>query len=407
MILAPSTRWARVLAGWLLTGSALLSAQAANHPTEAEAELSPERLLERTKLLKTAEAALARLDVEVAHHALERAALIAHDGGTEIAIVHSHMQGGQYRRALAFGAHTAGAHLDEIGGAVLYAWLLHLGGQSVIAQRLLKETEARAPGDALVKQVQKQFNTGAPVASKALLALPTRLAPYGSSHGLPVNARVVGSGLLLASGKEALVPLALVSSASDADSFWLRNGLGQLSKAKITKRMPSADLALMALEHTLPKAEDWWVSSKDAFPGSIGYAVEYSVTSNSAPAWPILRTGFLGGVLMSDAGKSGSFTSAGERALGIDMPAGPRGGPVFDAGGRLIGLALKGKAGTPDRLIPASLLRRELGKKSLHEESTTATSLGALLADGVQGRVAIDKIYEVSLKATLQVIARP
>ena len=160
--------------------------------TEAEAELSPERLLERTKLLKTAEAALARLDVEVAHHALERAALIAHDGGTEIAIVRSHMQGGQYRRALAFGAHTAGAHLDEIGGAVLYAWLLHLGGQSVIAQRLLKETEARAPGDALVKQVQKQFNTGAPVASKALLALPTRLAPYGSSHGLPVNARVVG-----------------------------------------------------------------------------------------------------------------------------------------------------------------------------------------------------------------------
>ena len=88
------------------------------------------------------------------------------------------------------------------------------------------------------------------------------------------------------------------------------------------------------------------------------------------------------------------------------MPAGPRGGPVFYAGGRLIGLALKGKAGTPDRLIPASLLRRELGKLP-YEKSTTAATSGALPADGVQGRVAVDKIYEVSLKATLQVIARP
>ena len=54
-----------------------------------------------------------------------------HAADTEIALVRGHMQAGDYRRALAFGAHTAGAHLDVVGGSLLYVWLLHAGGQLI------------------------------------------------------------------------------------------------------------------------------------------------------------------------------------------------------------------------------------------------------------------------------------
>ena len=302
---------------------------------------SAARLQERAQLLQSGESALARLEVDRALQAFERAALILHAADTEIALVRAYMQGGEYRRALAFGAHTAGAHLDVVGGSALYAWLLHIGGQPAIAQRLLKETQARIPGNPLVMRVNQQLQTGTPLATRAtpeLLVLPTRLAPYGSAQKLPANAAVVGSGLLLLGGKQALVPLSLLPHSG---RLWLRNGLGQLSAARLVRRLPSAEVALLQLQSPLPFAADLVAHTGPAFPGSVGLAVEYGAAPEAMPAWPLLRTGFLGG-----------FAANGnERNLGIEMPPGARGGPVFDAAGRFVGVALQGKAGAPDSLM--------------------------------------------------------
>lgn len=367
------------------------ASQAGSQAVREAAAVSPARLQERAELLKIGETALARLQLDAALQAFERAALILHAADTEMALVRSYMQGGEYRRALAFGAHTAGAHLDVVGGSALYAWLLHVGGQAAIAQRLLLEAEARIPSDPMIKGVQQQLRAGAPLASGPLLAAPTRLAPYGSSQGVPAAARVVGSGLLLQGGKQALVPLALLPGTGN---FWLRNGLGQLTKAQVDKRLPAVGLALLRLQTALPAAEDQWVAPSDAFPGSVGFAVEYVAAPGAAPAWPVLRTGFMGGPI----------GNSGERQLGIDMPAGPRGGPVFDASGRLIGLALQGKAGTPDLLVPASQLRKELHKA---RGDSVAAALGPAPPPGTDARASVDRIYEVSLKTSLQLIAVP
>ena len=389
------------------------AAQVGNPAVLTAKTVAPERLQERADLLASGEQALARRDVETALQAFDRAALILHAADTEIALVRAYMQGGEYRRALAFGAHTAGAHLDVVGGAALYAWLLHAGGQSAIAERLLTEAQGRSAANSTLTDVQRQLRSGAPRASGSMLALPTRLAPYGSSDGLPKAARVVGSGVLMHSGQEALVPLALVPSSG---TLWLRNGLGQLVTARVTQRLIALGVARLRLGRALPVAENLWVAERDAFPGSVGYTVEFVATPDAAPAWPVLRTGFLGGAATQSTSRAtsgaispsisssnynstshnrGSGTgSAYPRLLGIDMPPGPRGGPVFDSGGRLLGLSMAGVTGAPDRWVTASALPADLRR-----------ALAPAAPKDAEARAAIDKIYEIGLKTTLQVIA--
>ncbi|MBC7444284.1 MAG: hypothetical protein H7273_02275, partial [Polaromonas sp.] len=316
----------------------------------------------------------------------DRAALIVHAADTEIALVRSQMQAGEYRRALAFGAHTAGAHLDVIGGSLLYAWLLHLGGQSAIAQRLLADTQARLPDHPGAAALEQQIRSGAPVVSGLLLDLPTRLAPYGELQGLPGAARVVGSAVLLPGGRQALVPLGLLPRSG---RLWLRNGLGQLVRATVDTRWAAAGVARVRLAQALPVAGTLRLAARDAFPGSPGFAVEYTATPDAAPAWPILRAGFLGAVQ----------GGARPQLLGIDMPAGGRGGPVFDGAGQLIGLALPGTGPGDDRLVPVSQLKKAIGPAPALE--TPGAAPGSL------PRSSADTVYEGSLKTSLQVITAP
>ncbi|MES2944759.1 MAG: hypothetical protein V4772_17975 [Pseudomonadota bacterium] len=352
---------------------------------------TPERLQERADLLEKGETALSRLEVDKALLAFDKAALILHAADTEIALVRAYMQGGEYRRALAFGAHTAGAHLDVVGGSALYAWLLHMGGQPAIAQRLLTEAQTRVPGNALLKDVQTQLRSATPLASPEVLVLPTRLAPYSSAPKLPAHARVAGSGLLLQDGKEALAALSQLPASG---SIWVRNGLGQMSKATIKKRLPKLGVALLGLNKPLPAPGNIEVQTTPAFPGSVGFTVEYVATSHALPAWPILRSGFFGSFL----------TNGTDRKLGIDMPPGARGGPVFDGTGHLAGMAVQGKPGDGDLLIGSGLLNEALqNPRAVRAKS----SLGQLVPAAAVPRASADMIYETSLRLTLQIITAP
>jgi hypothetical protein len=335
---------------------------------------------ERTQLLARGEAALARSDADAALIAFETAANILHAADTEMGLVRTYMQTGQYRRALAFAAHTAGAHNDDVGGSALYAWLLHIGGQTVFAQRLMAEAQTRAPGHRLLSTAAQQLQTTAPLATGILLQVPARMAPYGTRSGMPATAYVVASGLLIDNGRRALVPIA---SSGASPKLWVRNGMGQLSMARVESKLADLQLAVLTLSTPLPIDDAFTLAPSNAFPGSVAYAVEYVPSNDATPRWPVLHTGFVGDAI--DNGQS--------RQLNMSLPPNPHGGPVWDATRRLIGVAMH-HSGASDRIVLTSQIHRRLSDLlgSMSEAKTE------------RQRASADQIYEAALRSCLQVI---
>jgi len=362
-------------------------------PGRAEDEHVHERPPERAAALAQAELAMSRGEADRSLQGFERAAALEHAPDIELGLVRSHMQAGEYRRAMAFAAHTAGAHGEEIGGALLYAWLLNAGGQGAFARQLLEGAAKRAPDQPLLAQAQEQLRSPWPVPRGALLSAPLRLAPYAKSHTqddtVPATARVQGSGVLIDEGRRALVPVSLLPSSSSS-TVWVRNGLGLTSKAQVERRFDALKLVMLKLNSAMDGQTPWRPAPRDPFPGSPGYTLEYAATPDAFPAWPLLRLGFLGGP-QSPADSQSDGT--GLRHLGIEVPAGPRGGPVLDAAGRLVGIAADG-----DLQVPLSRLIQAMGP---------VFGPATELMNSASPRMPLDEIYERSLPLTLQVMTLP
>ena len=353
-----------------------------------------------SEIVVAAEAALARGDAQRATELFESAAGQEHASDIEVGLVRSLMQAGEYRKALAFAAHTAGAHANETAGAALYAWLLAVGGQGAFAQRLLGEVALRLPADPLIHDLRQRLRPMS-AGRDPLPRPPARFGPTGTGTPtspvphVPDVARVVSTGVLVNQGCQAIAPSAGLAGAS---RMWVRNGLGRTIEARLEQHMHGLGVALLTLNDPLSDpldaAQGITIPERDPFPGTAAYVVEYASADTAvAPAWPWLRTGFLGPV----------DSATGARRLGIDLPPGPRGGPVFDTSGRLVGLALP-QAGGPghlDRLLTVSALRKDLGGKELQDAFGTGPARPNL------PQMALDDIYERALKVTLQIIAEP
>jgi hypothetical protein len=304
--------------------------------------------------------------------------MMMHAADTECSIVRAQVQAGQYRQALAFGAHAALAHRAFPGGVALYAWLLHSGGQSVIAARLLDDALVLHPGDIALQTARRELGQPWPRPAGPLLAPPLRSAPY--AHGAATaegRLRCAGTATLVGAGHVALLPLAMVDGA---DRLWLRNGLGSTVEARVAQRDETTGLALAELAMELPVPEGLEAAPRAPFAGSPVAAAVYAPGTPAAAAWPLLRQGFLGRPLQT-----------GESRLGIELPAAACGGPVFDRAGRLAGIALA----QPDG--PARL------------RSLAAWPLGAALPPAAAptpaaGVAAVESVYESALRVALQVL---
>lgn len=396
------------------SGALLASAMAATKPPAHghhqhghahEAGSTPQSLAERRQLLEVGEGSLVAGDVEGARRAFEQAANMAHSAEIELGILRTQMQAGEYRQALAFAAHTAGVHLDDVEGAIFYAWLLNLGAQLTVADQVLQQAERRVPAHPLLREVRHCLRTDMPLASGALLALPVRLAPWSTGEVVSPQARVAASALLLADGRHALAPRVAISASG---VIWLRNGLGQTVSARPVKldgagRGQAADadapgLVMLELVRPLPVAGGDIVSPRDAFPGSPAFAMDYPIDAAGQPAWPLMRAGFLGAPLSTE--KAGAAWAARRLGVALPAPGSPRGGPVYDQGGRLIGLALGGRsvAGADgvdqaDRLVPISILRSHFGDRfGVPTPEPRPTPIGA------------DELYERAMRTSLQVL---
>lgn len=332
---------------------------------------------EQQRLVQLAETQLAAGATDAAQDAFDRAALVVHSADIEIGLVRTYLQAGDYSRALTFASHAAGAHRSIPAGTALYAWLLHLGGQGRYAQRLLGEARALAPDDAALMSVQLQMARNESQVDAALLQAPLRAAPYATGAAAPADARVVGTAVLAGDGTAALASAALVPPGG---RLWVRNGLGQTAAATVVQDGGDSRLVVLQLGSALPLPEDLAVSPRAPFAGSPGATVEFSVSADATPAWPLLRQGFLG---REAAGPGG-------RLLGIAAPVGPRGGPVFDAFGRLAGIALPDVDGR-DRLVPVADVAPRLQWPARSAAQAT-------------GSASLDSVYTSGLRVALQLL---
>ena len=316
--------------------------------------------------------------------------MMLHAPDTEAALVRTQVQAGNYGRALAFGAHAAGAHRREWpAGMALYAWLLQIGGQGAVARRFLDESLALAPDDPALLQAQDQLARPWPRADGLLQIPPLQVAPYAVGVSVPATARMAGTALLVQGGGAALVPADLLGSPPAA-ALWVRNGLGQTVAAVPESDHPALGLVLLRLPIPLPAAA-LAVAAREPFGGSPGALVEYA-PGDATAQWPLLRQGFFARIA----------NAPGPRRLGIDAPPGPRGGPVFDVAGQLAGIAMTGADGV-DRLVSVAALadRFGMGIWALPQAQPAAAGSGA--APGLR-QADLDAVYQQALPVTLQVL---
>ena len=272
----------------------------------------PVLMKERAAQLDAAEAALARGDTDAALAGFERAAGMLHAPDTEMGLVRSQMQAGQYRRALAFAAHTAGAHLEAPAASALYAWLLRIGGQEAYARQMLDAAAQRSAGYEVLSATQRAF-AATPVASGILLERPHRMAPYPLPAALAPNARALASAVLIGDGRFAL---AASPELTAGRRLWVRNGMGQTRAAAVDRTFADSGLALLVLERPMPGSAQLAIAPRDPFAGSPGFVVDFATSTEATPQWPLLHAGFFaGGSSAANRALGGHRAAAGRRRL--------------------------------------------------------------------------------------------
>lgn len=336
----------------------------------------------RAASVAAGEAALAAGYVDAAEQAFEQAASMGHAADAELGLARAQMQRGDYGRALALAAHTAGVHVDEPAGAALHGWLLFIGGQQAVAGRVIGAALEHHRNDSLLRQVQAQCRSGDPLARGRMLATPARLAPHGTMAGLPRTARVVGCATAIDGSRLALAPLAVVRRHR---RLWLRDGLGKLAAATLQRQLPALGVALLDVARPFgpPSAPPLLLAAaQPAFPGSISYAARHALAVDAAPAWPLLVAGFVGQPLQGSS-----------RELD-GVPNGRSGGPVFDGQGRWIGISVESAAAGRPFLMQLQALQAALG----------AAPWGQA-APGPGARASNESVYQTALRTTLQLLA--
>lgn len=346
----------------------------------------------RERLLAEGEAALAAGDARAAGDAFQAAAMMLHAADSEMGLARAAAQDGGFQRALVMASHTAGAHRDTPGAAALYAWMLAATGQQAYAERMLAETLQRVPDHPLLLSTRQALAAPWPaLPSPELLATPHRVAPQPvalDGDAPPATAQGHGTGVLLNSGRQALMPWPHSEAPAPATPLWVRNGLGMSVRAQWRQWEPALGLALLDLPQPLPAHTAAVLAPTDAYAGSAGHVLQLPPAAPAMPAWPTLFQGFVGAPVAPDAPW---------RDLLFALPTATQGAPLWDAYGRCCGMVLQRVPGQV-RWLPVSALKALAG--------ITGAAVPAALPGGVAPRRGSPaEVHERAMPQVLQLLS--
>jgi tetratricopeptide (TPR) repeat protein len=190
--------------------------------------------------------------------------------------------------------------------------------------------------------------------------------PHTETIALPEGMAVsTGNGLIVDNGRRVVTQAGVVAKATG--DVVVRNGLGQVRKARVERRYDKEGLALLRLAQAYPagwslKPEGMAAPDGIKFCFVLGYPLADTLDSTS----PVIAPGL---VFRADAGVAGlmQITSA--------LSGGQGGSPVFDTQGHLIGIAF----GKGDEIKGVADRQAILGKGDF---ATRADVLQRLLAFG-------------------------
>ena len=314
----------------------------------------------------------------------------------EVGLIRASLQAGEFRKAVAYANLTAGEHPESGEAPALLAFLNDRAGRTEQAVAALKKLQSTRPDDwvpiaahadilidrlapAEARAVIEGWNARHPGAARpelTRLLMRARVAE-GTESGAapkttPVNRaateyaegwavpsfqtlplagrRIVGAGngVVVDGGKSVLTYAGVLGPS--AHELLIRNGLGQLRRARVERLDRSKELIQVRLTEPFPATSSIpqdQVSSPEGV--RFCFALGFSVPRSADPAYPAIAPGL---VFRADTGVGGlmQITSA--------LGSGHDGAPVFDARGKLIGLAL----GAGDHQIAGQDLRKNLGR---------------------------------------------
>jgi hypothetical protein len=438
---------------------ALIPAASATPTAAANATSSQQTAQEQGISLEAAQKALQTGVAARAAALFETLAQRGESPDAEIGLVRALLQAGEFRKAMAYANLTAGEHPDSSEAAALLAFLLDRVGRTEQAFSTLKRLRNERPDDPtpVAANAEILIDRHAPAQARAMLeewyarhreplhpqlerlltraklaeqaasaqqaasaekgmsldtgAQPSRVraALKADTQGWPAppfepfalaNHRIVAgsNGITVDAGKQVLTHRGVVDGVSGM--LLVRNGLGEVRRAEVASASGTGELVRLRLTTPFPASRS--LPSDQLLPPEgvrFCFAFGFSVPQSSDAAYPAIAPGL---VVRADAGVGGlmQITSA--------LGAGDNGTPIFDARGRLLGLAL----GAGDHVIAGKDLRRNLGNGAFavrtvqpQSESSQPQRAANTPAGPLPPTPSVEELYERLAPTVVQIVA--
>jgi hypothetical protein len=412
------------------------------------------------QMIERAQHELARGNAAAAADLFEQAAEHGEYAEAEVGEVRARLWAGQFRHAVAVSNVVAGEHPESAEAQALLGYIEDRNGYTAQALQRLHHEQQTRPGEAAPVAAEAEVLVDRHWSRDAIELIDHWVAAHGaqpdlcrlrsravlvqtfeadgtpvrrvsdpcgipSAHppatagesrwfeptasrfpvtlGSPVTA---GNGFITDGGRRVITLRRLIDSP--AVSIWVRNARGELRRARLEQQVGNAsEIATLSL--SAPYAADQSLTQDGSAPGNahgLCFVLGFPAALSTDAMLPVVTPCFAFDL----------HAAAGTFNINVPLSAGERGSPVFDAEGRLMGLA--NPATAADRSTPAQTKKgiekpvsTPIGKPgpltTVIRTTTGGDSPQGAATSQSRATIAMPELYERLAPAIVQVVIFP